>query len=102
MYRQCEKEVGKDKLYLTILVDCTTAHDTFLEQFVGITIRLISKEFSSKSWNYYHQFKKHIAPRKNWAKAFDKQRFNRFVYGCALIVHYLEVLRSFLHKFEHE
>ena len=35
------------------------------------------------------------------AKAFDKQRFNHFVYGYALIVHYLEDIRSFLDKFEH-
>ena len=65
VFAQIEKEIGKDKLYSTVLVDCTTTHDTVLEQFVDVTIRLISKDYSQKSWNYYQQFCKHIEPRKN-------------------------------------
>ena len=101
VFSQIEKQIGREKLYSSVLVECTTSHDTVLEQYIDVFVRFISKEFSQKPWNYYKMFCKHIHPRKNFAKAFQKQRFNRFVYACALVVHHYDDVRSFLDKYEH-
>ena len=58
-------------------------------------------ELNHKAWNQSAQFSIHIAPAKNLAVGFRKERFNRFVYLCAVILYLDPFIWSFLSKFEH-
>ena len=61
-FAEIEKAIGKDKLYSSVLVNATTSHDTAYEQCLDVVMRLISRDFESKPWNYSDKFQRHILP----------------------------------------
>ena len=96
-----ENTIGKDKIHSTLLVDTTSTHDTVVEQFIDVSMRLISHDFDSKPWNKAKDFDKHISPDKSQAVSLRKERFNRLVFAAAVTIHHGEDISSFLDKFEH-
>ena len=64
-------------------------------------VNLFSPELKYNSWNQRSQFNIHNAPNKNLAVGFRKERFNRFVYLCGVILYLDPFIWSFLSKYEH-
>ena len=80
------------------MVNATTTHNAVLEQYIDVAMRLISRDYNHKQWNYSSLFEKHISPQKNYAVGFKTQRFDRFVAAASFTVH--KNLQSFLDKYE--
>ena len=95
-----EKEIGPDKIYSSMLVNATTSHDSVLEQYIDCTVRLVSTDFNHKSWNKSSEFGLFIGAEKNKAKALKKERFNRFVYLAAVVLHHQPQIQDFLAKYD--
>ena len=100
LFSKIEKEIGPDKIYSTCLVNATISHESVTEQFIDCATRLISHDFDHKAWNKATEFDLHIEPRKNLAVSLKKERFNRFVYLCAVTLHHEADLREFLQKYD--
>ena len=101
MFSSIEQAIGSDKIFSKMLVNATNTHDSITEQFMHCVVNLFSPELNHKAWNQSAQFSIHIAPAKNLAVGFRKERFNRFVYLCAVILYLDPFIWSFLSKFEH-
>ena len=95
-----EKEIGPDKIYSAFLVNATTSHDSVLEQYIDCTVRLVSVDYNHKSWNKSKEFGIFIGEEKNKAKALKKERFNRFVYLSAVVLHHQDQVQEFLSKYD--
>ena len=95
-----ENQIGKEKLYSSLMVSATTSHDAILEQYLDVAMKLISKDYDHKPWNYSALFEKHIHPWTNYAVGFKTHQFERFVDTCAYAVHHRNDLESFLDKYE--
>ena len=98
-FKSIEEEIGWNKLYSLVLVDVSSSNDTVLEPYVDVSMRFASPDFDHKMWNYSEQFTKHINPSKNLAVGLMKQRFERFVKACALLVHHHDDISTFLDKY---
>lgn len=101
IFSSIEQGIGSDKIFSKMLVSATNTHDSITEQFVHCVVNLFSPELNHKSWNQSSQFSIHIAPAKNLAVGFRKERFNRFVYLCSVILYLDPFIWSFLSKYEH-
>ena len=95
-----EKEIGPDKIYSSFLVNATTSHDSVLEQYIDCLVGLVSSDYNHKSWNKSKEFDIFIGKEKNKAKALKKERFNRFVYLSAVVLHHQHQVQEFLNKYE--
>ena len=100
-FKDIENQIGSDKIYSSFLVNATTHHASVFEQYSDCITRLISPDFDHKSWNYSDEFKLFIAPRKNLAVALKMERFNRFVYLCAVVLYIQDDVTAFLDKYDH-
>ena len=100
LFAGVEREIGPDKIYSSFLVNATTSHDSVTEQFVDCFTRLISPDFNHKAWNKSEEFSIFIKPATNFAKAMRKERFNRFVYLAAVVLHHRSQVQEFLQKFD--
>ena len=99
-YVSIETQIGREKRYSVLMVNATTSHDAILEQYLDVAMKLISRDYDHKPWNYSNLFEKHIHPWKNYAVGFKTHRFERFVDTCAYAVHHHDDLESFLDKYE--
>ena len=99
-FGKVEKEIGPDKIYSNFLVNATTSHDSVTEQFIDCSTRLVAHDFDHKPWNKATQFELHISPRKNYTVSLRKERFNRFVYLCAVTLHHEADIKGFLEKYD--
>lgn len=95
-----EEKIGSDKIFSKLLVQTTNTHDSVTEQFIHCVVNLFSPELNHKSWNRSDDFSTHIAPSKNFAVGFRTERFNRFVYLCAILIYHDAHIWSFLTKYE--
>ena len=104
-FSDIEVSMGPDKIYSNFLVNATTSHETVFK-----LTRLVSPDFDHKSWNYSkvpgfmikirNYFFIHFF-QKNWASCLKMERFNRFVYLCAVIVYVEEDLQMFLNSYNY-
>ena len=101
LFSSIEQAIGSDKIFSKLLVNATNSHDSITEQYMHCAVNLFSPELNHKSWNQSSQFSIHIAPEKNLAVGFRKERFNRFVYLCGVILYLDPFIWSFLSKYEH-
>lgn len=101
LFANIEQGIGSDKIFSKMLVNATNTHDSITEQYMHCVVNLFSPELNHKSWNQSSQFGIHIAPAKNLAVGFRKERFNRFVYLCGVILYLDPFIWSFLSKYEH-
>ena len=83
-----EKEIGPDKIYSAFLVNATTFHDSIVEQYIDCVVRLISDDFNHKSWNCSNSSSLFLEEETNKDKELKKERFNRFVYLAAVVLHH--------------
>ena len=95
-----EKEIGPEKIYSSFLVNATTSHDSVLEQYIDCMVRLVSSDYNHKSWNKSREFEIFISEEKNKAKALKKERFNRFVYLSAVVLHHQDQIQEFLSTYD--
>ena len=95
-----EKEIGPEKIYSAFLVNATTSHDSVLEQYLDCNVRLVSADYNHKSWNKSREFDIYLGEEKNKAKALKKERFNRFVYISAVVLHHQHQIQEFLAKYD--
>ena len=96
-----ETSIGPDKIYSSFLVNATSYHDTVFQQYIDCLTRLVSPDFDHKSWNYSKEFSLFISPRKNLASCLKMERFNRFVYLCAVAIYIEEDVQMFLNSYDH-
>ena len=101
VFSDIEVSIGPDKIYSNFLVNATTSHETVFKQYIDCLTRLVSPDFDHKSWNYSKEFSLFISPKKNWASCLKMERFNRFVYLCAVIVYIEEDVQMFLNSYDH-
>ena len=101
LFSTIELGIGSEKIFSKLLVSTTNSHDSITEQYMHCIVNLFSPELNHKSWNQSSQFSIHIAPNKNLAVGFRKERFNRFVYLCGVILYLDPFIWSFLSKYEH-
>ena len=99
--RDVENHLGTDKIYSSFLVNATTQHATVFEQYLDCVVRLVSPDFDHKPWNYSKMFHLFVAPKKNLAVALKMERFNRFVYLCAVVLYMQDDFHAFLQKHDH-
>ena len=100
-FASIEATIGTSKIFSNMLVDFTNTHDSVTEQYIHCVVNLFSPEINHKSWNRSSDFSSHIAPAKNLAVGFRTERFNRFVYLCAVVIYHDPHIWSFLAKYEH-
>ena len=100
MCSKIEKEIGPDKIYSSFLVNATTSHDSVLEQYIDCVVRLVSSDFNHKSWNKSREFDIYLGEERNKAKALKKERFNRFVYLSAVLLHHQDQVQEFLARYD--
>jgi hypothetical protein len=91
-----EREIGPDKINSSLLVNATTTHDSVTEQFIDCFTRLIASDFNHKAWNKSLEFTTFIKGQTNLAKAMRKERFNRFIYLAAVVIHHRSQVQEFL------
>ena len=101
VFSDIEVSIGPDKIYSNFLVNATTSHETVFKQYIDCLTRLVSTDFDHKSWNYSKEFSLFISPKKNWASCLKMERFNRFVYLCAVIVYIEKDVQMFLNSYDH-
>lgn len=101
LFAAIEQGIGSEKIFSKFLVTATTQHNSITEQFIHCITNLFSPDFNHKAWNQSAQFSIHMSPKKNLAVGFRKERFNRFVYLCAVILYLDPYIWSFLTKYEH-
>lgn len=89
-----------EKISSKFLVTATTQHNSITEQFIHCVTNPFSPDFNHKTCNLSAQFSIHMAHKKNLAVGFRKERFNRFVYLCAVILYLDPFIWSFLTKYE--
>ena len=99
-FSSIENTIGSEKIFSKLLVEVTNTHDSVTEQYIHCIVNLFSPEFNHKNWNQSSDFAMHIAPQQNMAVGFPTERFNRFVYLCAVLLHHDNHVWSFLRKYE--
>ena len=98
LFSTIELGIGSEKIFSKLLVSTTNSHDTITEQYMHCIVNLFSPELNHKSWNQRSQFSIHNSPNKHLAVGFRKERFNRFVYLCGVILCLDPFICSFLSK----
>ncbi|KAI8509055.1 hypothetical protein Bbelb_129030 [Branchiostoma belcheri] len=101
LFSSIEQGIGSEKIFSKFLVTATNQHNSITEQYIHCITNLFSPDFNHKAWNQSAQFSIHMSPKKNLAVGFRKERFNRFVYLCAVILYLDPYIWSFLAKYEH-
>jgi hypothetical protein len=100
LFSKVERKIGPEKIDSSFLVNATTTHDTVTEQFIDCLTRLVAEDFNHKAWNKSTEFSIFIKPDINMAKALRKERFNRFVYLAAVVLHHRSQVSAFLEKYD--
>ena len=100
VFSSIESEIGSNKIYSKFLVEVNNTHETVTEQYIHGIVNLFSPEMNHKAWNQSDDFNLHIAPEKNLAVAFRTERFNRFIYLCAVLLYHDNHVWTYLQKYE--
>ena len=100
VFSSIENEIGTSKIYSKFLVEVNNIHETVTEQYIHCIVNLFSPEMNHKAWNQSDDFNLHIAPEKNLAVGFRTERFNRFVYLCAVLLNHDHHVWTYLQKYE--
>ena len=108
VFSDIEVSIEPDKIYSNFLVNAVvvswlvvTRHETVFKQYIDCLTRLVSPDFYHKSWNYPKEFFLFISSKQNWASCLKMERFNRFMYLCAVIVYIEEDVQMFLNSYDH-
>lgn len=99
LFTTLDTTLGPDKVFAGFQVSMAEIHSSVLENWLEVSLRLVSPDFDHKQWNYAGAFSLFIAPQKNLAKRLQKERFNAFPYSCALALHYDTNISAFLSKY---
>ena len=99
VFKSVDTTIGVSKVFAGFAVTITDIQTSVTEQFIDVTLRLVSHDFDHKMWNKASEFDIYIKPKKNTAKRLQKERFNSLVYCCAVALYLDADVLKFLEKF---
>ena len=99
LFTNLDTTIGPDKVFAGFQVSMAEIHSSVLENWLEVTLRLVSPDFDHKPWNYSGAFTLFIEPQKNLAKRVQKERFNAFPFSCGLTLHLDSNVLTFLSKY---
>ena len=98
LFTNLDTTIGPDKVFAGFQVSMAEIHSSVLENWLEVTLRLVSPDFYHKPLNYSGAFTLFIKPQKNLAKRLQKERFNAFPFSCGLALHLDSNVLAFLSK----
>ena len=99
LFTTLDTTLGPEKVFAGFQVSMAEIHSLVLENWLEVSLRLVSPDFDHKPWNYSGAFSLFIAPQKNLAKRLQKERFNAFPFSCGLALHLDSPICAFLAKY---
>ena len=99
LFTTLDTTLGPEKVFAGFQVSMAEIHSSVLENWLEVSLRLVSQDFDHKPWNYSGAFSLFIAPQKNLAKRLQKERFNAFPFSCGLALHLDSPICAFLAKY---
>ena len=84
VWKSVDTTIGVSKVFAGFAVTITDIQTSVTEQFLDVTLHLVSHDFDHKMWNKVSEFDIFIQPKKNIAKILQRERFNSPVYCCAV------------------
>jgi hypothetical protein len=99
LFTNLDTTLGPDKVFAGFQVSMAEIHSSVLENWLEVSLRLVSPDFDHKPWNYSSAFSLFIKPQKNLAKRLQKERFNAFPFSCGLALHFDTKITAFLEKY---
>jgi hypothetical protein len=99
-FKMIEESIGRDKIYASFNV-MPDSPESVMTQFLDCTVRMVCHDFDHKPWNRADEFDLFIAPKKNHSIRMASERFTRYPYICAVVIHHDQNVVEFLRKFDH-
>jgi hypothetical protein len=98
-WKEVDTTIGSSKIFAGFAVTITDIQTSVTEQWLDVSLRLVSPDFDHKMWNKASEFNVFIKPKVNIAKRLQKERFNSLVYSCAVALYLDQDILFFLDKF---
>lgn len=98
-WKDIEISIGRDKIFANFLGHGGTSSSTYpsvTTQALDCMMRIISRDFNDRSWNYASDFSHFISPARNFAVRLRQERFECLGFACAVGVHHFEDAARFL------
>ena len=99
LFTTLDTTLGPEKVFAGFQVSMAEIHSLVLENWLEVSLRLVSPDFDHKPWNYSGAFSLFIAPQKNLGKRLQKVRYNAFPFSCGLALHLDSPICAFLAKY---
>ena len=101
VFKDIDTAIGSEKIFAAFAVSLGEQATSVTEIAIDCTLRLVSHDFDSKPWNKASDFDLFIAPKKNNSKRLQQERFNSFVYCCAVFLNLDKDVTAFLEFYPH-
>ena len=101
VFREVEDAIGRDKIFANFNVTPNESQESILCQFLDCSVRLICHDFDHKPWNKADEFDLFIAPKTNTSIRMASERFTRYPFVCAAVLHHDSDIEGFLNKYDH-
>ena len=98
-FKKIEASIGRDKIFASFNVTPNT-QESVTTQYLDCSVRFVCHDFDHKPWNRAAEFDLFIAPKVNTSICMASERFTRYNFVCAALVHHDQDIVSFLRKFE--
>ena len=101
VFKDVEDAIGREKIFANFNVTPNESQESIMSQFLDCSIRLISHDFDHKPWNKADEFDLYIAPKSNTSVRMASERFTRYPFCCATVLHHDTEINGFLIKYDH-
>lgn len=100
VFKEVEEKIGRNKIFASFSV-MPDSSDSVTTQFMDCNSRFVSEDYDHKPWNRSSEFAIHIAPEKNYAIRLASERFTRYPFVAATVLHLDPYILDFLRKYDH-
>ena len=100
VFKTIEQTIGPQKVFASFNVT-PNSQESITTQFLDCGMRLVAHDFDHKPWNKANEFDIFIEPKKNLSIRLASERFTRYTYLCAAMLHHDKDICAFLRKFDH-
>ena len=101
VFKEIEATIGRDKIFANFNVTPNESQESVMSQFLDCSVRLVSHDFDHKPWNKAEEFDLFIAPKANTSIRMASERFTRYPFVCAAVLHHDSDIDGFLNKYDH-
>ena len=100
VFKTIKASIGREKIFASFNLT-PESQESVMSQFLDCCVRLISHDFDHKPWNCADEFDIFIGEKKNTSIRMASERFTRYNYVCAAVLHHDADICAFLRKFDH-